>query len=73
MSCANFEVLSTDPKRDQSRDKVQLDKPLSFIVATYRNMDEGLFTGTEMTHQKSIPEWATIKKKLEIQNTLHIL
>lgn len=48
----------TDQKTDAI--KVQLSEPASFIGAIYRNMDEGLLKGAEMTqrrlHHQSSPE-----------------
>jgi hypothetical protein len=39
------------PMTDQSADttKVQLGEAMSFIVVTYRTVEEGLFAGTVMT------------------------
>lgn len=60
---------------DQSTDatKVQLDKPVSFIGVTYRNMGEGFLTGAEMTQTpcitKAHPSMNDISQSLEPELT----
>jgi hypothetical protein len=38
----------TDDRKKKNTTKPQLDHPMSFIGITYRNMGEGLLSGTEL-------------------------